>query len=117
MNAFKIRWINVPQFGFEGCVGSNAFGFQLTSASNTFSVTLYDDGTGRDENEAQVFNPANPIGNNSVPFDEQEGPTDLRFALEPTTGASLVAHRGRREPGTSSSITAEWICWERKYSR
>jgi len=75
VNAFKIRWINVPQFGFEAC-----------GSRNTFSVTLYDDGTGIDENANQPLNPANPIGNNAVPFDLQEGPTDLRFALEPTTG-------------------------------
>src|SRR6185295_14353235 len=75
INAFKLRWINVPQFGFEAC-----------GSRNTFSVTLYDDGTGIDENANQPLNPANPIGNNAVPFDLQEGPTDLRFALEPNTG-------------------------------
>jgi len=32
------------------------------------------------------LNPANPIGNNAVPFDLQEGPTDLRFTREPNTG-------------------------------
>ncbi len=44
VNAFKIRWINVPEFGSEVCTGDGG-GF-----SNTFSVTLYDDGTGIDEN-------------------------------------------------------------------
>ncbi len=73
VNAFKVRWINVPEFGSEVCTGDGG-GF-----SNTFSVTLYDDGTGIDENANQPLNPANPIGNNSVPFDLQEGPTDLRF--------------------------------------
>src|SRR6185503_3161431 len=64
VNAFKVRWINVPQFGGESC-----------GSRNTFAVTLYDDGTGIDENASQPLNPANPIGNNAVPFDLQEGPT------------------------------------------
>ncbi len=45
----------------------------------TFTISMYDDGTGKDENASQPFNPANPIGNNAVPFDLQEGPTDLRY--------------------------------------
>ncbi len=81
INAFKVRWINVPQFGNEICTGAG-----LAGASNTFSVTLYDDGTGIDENANQPLNPANPIGNNAVPFDLQEGPTDLRYTREPNTG-------------------------------
>src|SRR5882724_8501699 len=81
INAFKVRWINVPEFGAETCTGAG-----LAGASNTFSVTLFDDGTGIDENANQPLNPANPIGNNSVPFDLQEGPTDLRFTREPNTG-------------------------------
>src|SRR5882724_4957626 len=81
INAFKVRWINVPQFGSEVCTAAG-----LAGASNTFSVTLFDDGTGIDENANQPLNPANPIGNNSVPFDLQEGPTDLRFTREPNTG-------------------------------
>ena len=32
---------------------------------------------------AQPLNPANPIGNNAVPFDLQEGPTDLRYFTDP----------------------------------
>src|SRR5262249_38610145 len=61
INSFKVRWINVPQFGSELCT---AAGHGL---SNTFSVTLWDDGTGIDENASQPLNPANPIGNNAVP--------------------------------------------------
>ncbi|MEK6302953.1 MAG: hypothetical protein AABO41_19755 [Acidobacteriota bacterium] len=88
INAFKVRWINVPEFGNEVCTGDGG-GF-----SNTFAVTLYDDGTGTvtasptssDENNSQLLNPANPIGNNSVPFDWAEGPTDLRFTRELNTG-------------------------------
>jgi|SRR5579871_28333 len=68
INAFKIRWIDSPQFGLVDC-----------GSSNTFAVTLYDDGTGVDENSNQTLNAANPIGNNAVPFDLKEGPTDLRF--------------------------------------
>jgi hypothetical protein len=80
INTFKVRWINVPEFGSEGCVGAQA------GRTNTFAVTLFDDGTGIDENANQPLNPANPIGNNAVPFDLQEGPTDLRFTQEPNTG-------------------------------
>jgi len=90
INAFKTRWINVPQFDEEVCTGDGG-GF-----SNTFAVTLYDDGTGIDENANQPLNPANPIGNNSVPFDLQEGPTDLRFTREPNTGV-IVGCSPRRE--------------------
>jgi hypothetical protein len=81
VNAFKIRWINVPEFGNEDCTGP------CGGATNTFAVTLYDDGTGRDENEAQLLDPADPTGDNVDPaYDEQEGPTDLRFVREPNTG-------------------------------
>ncbi|HKP13894.1 MAG TPA: hypothetical protein VJZ91_17360, partial [Blastocatellia bacterium] len=88
INAFKVRWINVPEFGSEGCTGSAlpSGAFIGSGLSNTFAVTLYDDGTGIDENASQPLNPANPIGNNAVPFDLQEGPTDLRFTREPNTG-------------------------------
>jgi hypothetical protein len=87
VNAFKIRWINVPEFGSEGCIGSATSAGALihSGLANTFSITLYDDGTGIDENANQPLNPANPIGNNAVPFDLLEGPTALRFNLEPVT--------------------------------
>ena len=89
VNAFKVRWINVPESGEEVCTGDG-----LAGASNTFSVTLLDDGTGTvttvatasDENNSRALNPANPIGNNSSAFDWAEGPTDLRFTREPNTG-------------------------------
>src|SRR5579863_310787 len=68
INNFKVRWINVPEFGEETC-----------GSRNTLDLFLYDDGTGIDENATQPLNPANPIGNNAVPFDLKEGPTDLRF--------------------------------------
>jgi hypothetical protein len=80
VNAFKIRYINVPEFGNEACSGVGG------GRTNTFAATLYDDGTGVDENSNQPLNPANPIGNNAVPFDLREGPTDLRFVREPVTG-------------------------------
>lgn len=75
VNHFVVRWINTPEFNKENC-----------SSSNTFSIGLLDDGTGRDENASQPLNPANPIGNNAVPFDLQEGPTDLRFTPDPVSG-------------------------------
>jgi hypothetical protein len=81
VNAFKIRWINVPEFGREACTGAG-HGF-----SNTFSITLFDDGTARDENENQTLDTTDVTGDNVDPtFDEQEGPTDLRFTREPVTG-------------------------------
>ena len=82
VNAFKIRWLNVPEFGTECCSTSPTFGI----SGNSFSVTLYDDGTGLDENHDQALDPADPTGDNVDPaFDRQEGPTDLRFAREPVT--------------------------------
>ena len=49
VNGFVIRWLNVPERGSEGC-SSNEFGI----GGNTFVLTLYDDGTGLDENVAQT---------------------------------------------------------------
>jgi hypothetical protein len=90
VNAFKVRWINVPEFGSEGCT---------TNASNTFAVTLYDDGTGADENTTEVLSPVPAIGNNvndgAAAFDQQEGPTDLRFVtLTLTNPAGSVQRVG-----------------------
>ena len=62
VNHFIVRWINTPEFGYQRC-----------NSSNSFSISLYDDGGGIDENANQPLNPANPIGNNSVPFDLKEG--------------------------------------------
>ncbi len=67
-NHFVVRWLNVPSFGYEAC-----------GSSNSFAISLFDDGTGSDENANQPLNPANPIGNNAVPFDLKEGPTDNLF--------------------------------------
>jgi hypothetical protein len=68
INHFVVRWINTPSFGYESC-----------NSSNSFSISLYDDGTSIDENANQPLNPANPIGNNAVPFDLNEGPTDQHY--------------------------------------
>jgi hypothetical protein len=87
INDFRIRWINVPEFGFESC-----------DSRNTMSIDLFDDGTGFDENENQTLNPANPLGNNAVPFDQQEGPTAFRFVKEPVTG--IVVGCPPRQDGT-----------------
>ncbi|PYS25952.1 MAG: hypothetical protein DMF72_00165, partial [Acidobacteria bacterium] len=94
INAFKIRFINVPRFSDEACTGSGPSG-----ATNTFAVTLFDDGVGIDENANQPLNPANPIGNNAVPFDLQEGPTDLRWTLIQNVGgiSVLVGANPRRD--------------------
>jgi hypothetical protein len=74
INHFVTRWINVPTFGYESC-----------NSSNSLTVGLQDDGTGIDENANQPLNPANPIGNNAVAFDLQEGATDLRYFSDPSS--------------------------------
>jgi hypothetical protein len=88
INAFRVRWINVPEFINTDADPANE-GAECGS-SNTFSVTLYDDGTGFDENTTESFGPVAVIGDNldngPVIFDRQEGPTDLRFVREPNTG-------------------------------
>jgi hypothetical protein len=43
-NHFKVRWINVPQTGEEA-----------NDNRNTFSISLFDDGTGTDENAVVPF--------------------------------------------------------------
>jgi hypothetical protein len=90
VNDFKIRWINVPTNGNEAC-----------NCRNTFSVSLYDDGEGLDENSNQTLNGANPIGNNSVAFDRAEGPTALRWL--PNASAQIVGKPAR--PGGSGYFT------------
>lgn len=54
INSFKVRWINVPLAGEEVC-----------GSRNSFSATLFDDGTGIKEGVGSL-----------------EGPTDLRYAPE-----------------------------------
>ena len=97
VNSFKVRYINVPQFGSEACAGNNPLGSGMT---NTFSITLNDDGTGIDENANQPLNPAIPQGNNSSAFDLQEGPTDLRFVNVSTGAGTLVVGEPPRLDGS-----------------
>jgi hypothetical protein len=93
VNAFKVRWINVPEFGDEACTVGGIIGGvfvpNLAGASNTFSVTLFDDGTGADENTTETLSATAAVGNNiddgAAVFDRLEGPTDLRFTREPNT--------------------------------
>src|SRR5262249_32895999 len=84
---FRIRWINVPEFGNEFC-----------DSRNTMSIDLFDDGTGIDETASQLLNPVNPIGNNAVAFDQLEGSTALRFNKRPRSGmvVGCVPRQGRR---------------------
>lgn len=98
VNAFRIRWINVPEFGSEGCA-TGGFGI----GGNTFGITLFDDGTGLDENHNQALQTTDLIGQNDVDggdailgFDRQEGPVDLRYVREPNTGV-LIGCPPRRE--------------------
>lgn len=95
INHFKVKWINVPNFGREG-----------TASHNSFSISLFDDGTGIDENANQPLNPANPIGNNFVPFDLQEGPTDLIFTTGP---AGIVGNAPRQEGSSQMRLEYGWM--------
>jgi hypothetical protein len=111
VNSFRVRWINVPEFGLEDCTGVQdplVTGL-LTSgggASNTFAVTLFDDGTGLDENTTERRSPASVTGNNlddgAALFNQQEGPTDLRFTREATTNALVGCPP--RVPGSGNFI-------------
>src|SRR6185369_6605954 len=100
VNAFKVRWINVPEFGAEACTAAGVSG-----ASNTFSITLYDDGVLTDENTTETTSPTAVVGNNlndgAVSFDRLEGPTDLRFTRvslsNPVGGSQLVGCNPRPE--------------------
>ena len=90
VNKFKVRFIDVPAFSDIPCTA------EAGVASNTFAVILSDDGVSNDENENQVLDPADPTGDNIDPaYDEQEGPTDLRFLREPNTNA-IVGENPRR---------------------
>jgi hypothetical protein len=77
VNHFKVRYINVPEFGGEAC-----------GNSNTFAISLMDDGTGADEN---------------APPPAIEGPTDKRFVREPVTGS--VVGEPPRQDGTGHFCT------------
>ena len=121
INNFVVRWIDVPETGQEACVlpgahspGDGHLPTAEQASSNTFSAYMYDDGTGVDENATQTLNAANPIGNNAVPFDLLEGPTDLRFSKvvsgmigsppRPDGSGYVRLHYGRMDLiGTSSS--------------
>lgn len=93
VNRFKVRWINTPEFGGEAA-----------GSSNSFDISLFDDGTGLDENSNQPLNPANPIGNNAVPFDLLEGATDLRF-FQPGGGLPLAGVSPRSNGTANFKLT------------
>lgn len=75
INHFIVRWINVPSAGAEIC-----------GSSNTFSISLYDDGTGIDEDLSGAAN--------------LEGPTDLHYAYEPEN--DLIAGASTRSDGSGN---------------
>jgi hypothetical protein len=93
INDFKVRWIDVPETGGETC-----------GSSNTFEVSLYNDGTGVDENATQPLNPANPIGHNEVPFDGQGKDPPICASIAPM----LASRRGRTAVATSVFTTLTW---------
>ena len=98
INSFRVRWINVPEFIELNNDGVNDA--PLCGSSNTFAVTLYDDGTGSDENTTESFSLVSSIGNNlddgAALFNRQEGPTDLRFM----TVLGMLVGSPPREEGT-----------------
>ena len=79
----------MPEFGKENCAGNSG---NFAGATNTFSVTLYDDGTGavcqRGTSSMRTtrFEPGEPDRQQLSSIRLQEGPTDLRFTREPNTG-------------------------------
>ena len=97
INSFKVSYINVPEFGAETCAQRSPNSAGMT---NTFSVTLYDDGTGIDENANQPLNPANPIGNNAVAFDLQEGSTANRWVNVSTGAGNQIIPEPPRPDGS-----------------
>ena len=100
INHFIFRWIDVPQAGKEAC-----------GSSNTFSVSLYDDGTGVDENATQTLNAGNPIGNNVVSsISRRDRPTCASKGLSAKLPALTAA-------AISLSITGGWICSEARQTR
>lgn len=95
VNHFKVRWINVPRTGQEA-----------VASRSSFSISMFDDGTGVDENASQPLNPANPIGNNAVPFDLQEGPTDLQFTQGP---GGVVGNPARPSGSSQTRLEYGWM--------
>jgi hypothetical protein len=92
VNDFRVRNLNVPEFGSEDCATTS-----LGIGGNTFSINLFDDGTGLDDNHNQALDPTDPTGDNVDPaFDLLEGPTDLRFTTEPVTN-TIIGCPPRRE--------------------
>ncbi len=83
INHFKVRWIDVPESGQEAA-----------GQRNSFSINLYDDGTGTDEN-----------GTPGPPYNT-EGPTDLRFSRSPTDG-TLVGRPPRLNGTGPIALTYE----------
>jgi hypothetical protein len=63
INHFIVRWVNVPSSGQESC-----------NSSNSFSISLYDDGTGKDENTGTAV-----LNSLTYVSDDVEGPTDLHY--------------------------------------
>lgn len=79
INDFKVRWIDVPEKTKESC-----------GSQNTFAASLFDDGTGRDENANQNLDSSKHIGSNSTAdFDLQEGPTAPNYYIDPNSGLPL----------------------------
>ncbi len=74
INHFKLRWIDVPQFAAEAA-----------GQRNSFSISLFDDGTGIDESSPAAA----------------EGPTDLGFAVGGLVGVP-------QRPENSGRIVLEY---------
>jgi len=82
INNFKVRWINVPQKGQEA-----------SGSSNTFSISMFDDGTGIYQSAPAGATP--PV---------QKGPTALRWLVG--TGKNLLGQPPR--PAGSAFFNLEY---------
>jgi hypothetical protein len=88
VNHFIVRWINVPS-GKDAICGS----------SNSFSISLYDDGTGKDENLTE----ATRLNSVAMGFDLQEGPTNLRYVKD--SSDTLTGYNPRKEGSGNICLT------------
>ncbi|MCL5994954.1 MAG: hypothetical protein M1546_02725 [Chloroflexi bacterium] len=91
INHFVVRWINVPSTGSEAC-----------DSSNSFTIGLYDDGTGNNESILPVVNLAGQKATGVNPF-STEGPTALRYVTG--TNGTLYGFSPRADRSGNLCVT------------
>jgi hypothetical protein len=99
VNAVKVRWIDVPEFGREAC-GSRA----------SLAVTFFDDGTGQDENGGPGIQEGPTDG---APRPDGSGRFDFEYCRMDLLGLPssqvLVGHtRGGQDPATPNLGETDW---------